>query len=274
MVRYSHSKLSSFEQCPYKFKLRYIDKIRPEIERSIESHLGTCVHDALEWLYYNIKEGKVPAIDEIISYYSKKWQDQFKQEFVIVKKELTAKDYFNKGIEFLLSYYMENAPFEDGTIELEKKIFVKLTEDYEIIGFIDRLAYNQEKDRYEIHDYKTANTLPNQNKFDEDRQLALYAIAIKEEIGHEKEVILIWHYLAHNKKVISRRTNEQLAQLKQDTIELIRKIEATTEFPTNPTILCDWCEYKSMCPEFNKIKPVEKQTNLDNYPTAKKYIVD
>ena len=35
---YSHSRLSTFEQCPFKFKLRYIDEIEPEIEKTIEAH--------------------------------------------------------------------------------------------------------------------------------------------------------------------------------------------------------------------------------------------
>ncbi len=174
MKIYSHSKLSTFEQCPYKYKLRYIDKIIPEIEKSIEAHLGTCVHKTLEWLYYEVKKGNIPTIDETITYYSKIWKEEFKEKFIIVKKELTAKDYFNKGVEFLLSYYTKNAPFQDGTLELEKKISLKLTEEHEIIGYIDRLAYNKEKDRYEIHDYKTANTLPNKEMFEKDRQLALY----------------------------------------------------------------------------------------------------
>lgn len=274
MAIYSHSKLSTFEQCSYKYKLRYIDKIIPEIEMSIEAHLGKCVHDTLEWIYYQVKEKQIPTIDQAITYYSNIWQEKFKQEFTIVKKELTAKDYFNKGVEFLLTYYMENAPFNDGTIELEKKILVRLTENHQIIGFIDRLAYNPEKDRYEIHDYKTGNSLPSQDKFEKDRQLALYAIAIKEEMGQEKEVVLIWHYLAHNKKIISQRTNSQLEQLKKDTIELIKKIELATEFPPNRSLLCEWCEYKSLCPTFNTIKPPTIQTNLDNFPTAKKYIID
>jgi len=56
MAIYSHSKLSTFEKCPLKFKFRYIDKIIPEIQKSIESHLGSSVHDALEWLYIQVKQ--------------------------------------------------------------------------------------------------------------------------------------------------------------------------------------------------------------------------
>ena len=58
MATYSHSKLCTFEQCPLKYKLRYIDKIKPVIEKTIESHLGKVVHGTLEWIYNSVKENQ------------------------------------------------------------------------------------------------------------------------------------------------------------------------------------------------------------------------
>src|SRR3989339_725529 len=204
MVIYSHSRLSSFEQCPLKFKYRYIDKIIPEIEKSIELHLGSSVHDALEWLYKSVIEGRIPTIDEVITRYAETWQKTFVPNIKIVRHNLTDKDYFNKGIQFLLDYYMRNKPFNDGTVSVEDRILIKLDEEFQIQGFIDRLV--------------------------------------------------------HNTKTNSTRTNEQLKQLKQETLNLIKEIESTTEFPSKKSILCDWCEYKSMCPEFGGIvKEIQKK---------------
>ena len=173
---YSHSRLSTFEQCPLKFKFRYLDKIKPEIEKTIEAHLGTAVHDTLEWLYENVMNKKIPTIDEVINYYAVKWQDSYTHDTIIVKKQLSAKDYFNKGIQFLLDYYTKNSPFDENTLETEKKIIVELDEnrEYKIQGFIDRLVFNAKTGEYEIHDYKTANSLPTKDKVETDRQLALY----------------------------------------------------------------------------------------------------
>jgi putative RecB family exonuclease len=267
MARYSHSKLSTFEQCPLKFKYRYIDKIIPEIEKSIESHLGTAVHEVLEWIYTEVKDNqKVPTLDNVIVCYTEAWQKGYSEKLVIVKKEITAKDYFNKGIQFLIDYYSKHEPFNDGTIEIEKEISIELN-GHKITGFIDRLVHNIETGEYEIHDYKTANSLPSKEKIEEDRQLALYSIAIKEKFGKDKSVCLVWHYLAHNQKICSKRTNEQLEQLKKETIELIKKIEATTEFPANKSMLCSWCEYKQTCEAW-------QNKDLKKYPTISKYIKD
>ncbi len=274
---YSHSKLSTFEQCPFKYKLRYIDKIRPEIEKTIEAHLGSAVHDTLEWIYNTIKENpnKNFTVDEVITYYAVKWQETYNDDILIVKKQLTSKDYFNKGVEFLLNYFQKHAPFKDGTIECEKKIIIELDENTKLQGFIDRLVHNLETGEYEIHDYKTANTLPSQEKMDEDRQLALYSIAIKELYGEDKDVCLIWHYLAHDTKICSRRTNEQLNKLKNETKKLIEKIESTSDFPFAPSILCNWCEYKEICPAHNPNshhKTSLSETKMDDFPTVKKYV--
>jgi len=250
MTLYSHSKLSTFEKCPYKFKLKYIDKIPPEIKKTIEAHLGKAVHDTLEWLYNQVKE-KTPTLDETIIYYSEKWQQEFNSDILIVRNDMTAQDYYHKGVQFIIDYYFKHQPFKDGTIECEKKVFLDLGE-HKMIGFIDRLVQNLETGEYEIHDYKTGNLLPSQEKIDADRQLALYSIAIKDLFGQDKKVSLVWHYLAHNTKIISHRTQEQLEQLKKDVLELINKIESTTEFPACKSTLCDWCEYKNQCPEFNQ----------------------
>jgi putative RecB family exonuclease len=254
MKVYSHSRLCTFEQCPLKYKFRYIDKIKPEIEKTIESHLGSVVHDTLEWIYNSVKENPEktpPTLDDIIHYYIKIWQKELTEDTLIVKKQFTQKDYLNKGIQFLADYFQKYSPFKDGTIECEKEILINLDENTQIKGFIDRLVYNIEKGHYEIHDYKTANTLPTQEKMDQDRQLALYSIAIKEMYGKDKEVVLVWHYLAYNHKIISKRTEEQLEKLKDEIKRLIEEIENTKEFITNKSMLCDWCEYKSICPEWN-----------------------
>lgn len=264
---YSHSRLSTFEQCKFKFKLRYIDQIIPEVESTIEAHLGSAVHDTLEWLYIQVsKNNNLPNIDQVITKYTENWQESYKENIKIVRENLTAKDYFNKGVKFLLDYYLKHQPFNDGTIELEKRIIINLDPEnkYRVQGFIDRLVFNKENGCYEIHDYKTANRLPTQEKMDQDRQLALYSIGVKDIYKTQSEIKLTWHYLAHNTKIVSKRTQEQLEELKQEIINLIKEIESTTHFPATKSILCDWCEYKTICPvwgnslDFDKRKLITK----------------
>jgi len=275
MALYSYSKLSCFEQCPFKYKLRYIEKIKPEIEPIIEIHLGKTVHDSLEWLYNQVKKNKILTAEELIQHYSENWQKTYKSEFVITDKNLTQKDYFNKGVGFLLNYYMKHRPFDDNTLETEKKILFNLGNS-QILGYVDRIAYDEKKNEYVIHDYKTSGSLPTKEKIDNDKQLSIYSLAVQELFGKNQRSLLVWHYLNFNKQIFARKSNQELEQLKQDILELIQKIESTKQFSTNKSALCNWCEYKNMCPNFGCQPPTkkQKQETLDKYPIVKKYLRD
>lgn len=270
MVIYSHSKLSTFEQCPLKFKYRYIDRIPPEIEQTIEGFLGKQVHNILEWVYNEVMKGKTFELDEIVKKYAENWNKEFNNNIKVVKENLIAEDYFNKGIKFLINYYLKHAPFKDNTIATEQKIMVNLDPDgnYILQGYIDRLVHNKDTNIFEIHDYKTG-TLKSQEDLDKDRQLALYSIGIRNLFDNVKDVHLVWHFLDYNEQKISKRTEEQLNELRKKIIDLIDKIESTTDFSPNPSILCEWCEFQNYCPYYKKEKIIssfsqESQETLYN----------
>jgi putative RecB family exonuclease len=264
MAIYSNSKIETFEQCRLKFKYRYIDKIVPEIAKGIEAHLGDMVHRTLEWLYIGVMKNAIPSVNDLISFYSEKWQEIYSPDMPIVNKTMTVKDYFNRGVEFLVNYYMKYHPFQDNTIATEKKIEVDLDEtgNKKLIGYIDRLAHNLKRDEIEIHDYKTSNTIMAKEKVENSRQLSIYSLAIKEMFGKEKNICMIWHFLAHDMKICLRKSNEELENLKKELIEIINLIEATKEFPPNKSQLCYWCEYMNICPSWNKGIKREKQEEL------------
>jgi putative RecB family exonuclease len=264
MVFYSHSKIETFEQCRLKFKYRYIDKIIPEIAKGIEAHLGDIVHKTLEWLYIQVIEKRVPSINDVISFYSEKWQENYSHDMPIVNKTMTAKDYFNRGVEFLVNYYMKHSPFQDNTIATEKRIEINLDEKGEkkLIGFIDRLSHNIKENEIEIHDYKTSNSMWSREKIEDSRQLSIYSLAIKDIYGKDKKVCMTWHFLAHDMKICVRRTNEELDRFKKEIIEIIEGIEKTKEFPPSKSQLCYWCEYMNICPVWNKPYKREKQEEL------------
>ena len=252
---YSHSKLSSFEQCPLKYKFRYIDHLEPEIEQTIEGFLGNMVHETLEWIYNLVKDNNpAPDLDSVIDYYINNWNKNYNKDIKVVREDLDSEYYFNQGIKFIIDYFLAHSPFKDNTIATEKKIVIALDDSgkYQIQGYIDRIVHNKDTNIFEIHDYKTGNSMKTQEELDKDRQLALYSIGIKKMFDSVSDVHLIWHYLAFNKKMTSKRTDEELECLKQDIINLIDKIESTQEFHAVPSTLCNWCEFRKYCNELNK----------------------
>ena len=101
---------------------------------------------------------------------------------------------------------------------------------------------------YEVHDYKTSRSLPTSEELEQDRQLSMYALWVKQQFDDLKEVRLVWHFLAFDKEMESFRDLEQLEQIRQDTRKKIQEIEDATEFPASVSRLCDWCLYQELCP--------------------------
>ncbi|HIH38776.1 PD-(D/E)XK nuclease family protein [Candidatus Woesearchaeota archaeon] len=258
MTTYSHSKLSTFEQCPLKYKFGYIDKVETEIGESVEAFLGKRVHESLEKLYKDLKFQKMNSLKDMLAFYNEEWTKNWNDGIVIVRDEYDPENYRKMGEKFITDYYNRCTPFNHTrTIGLETQNFVDIN-GYKIHVRIDRLALASDE-VYEIHDYKTSNTLPTQSKLDQDRQLAVYAYGVKTMYPDAKKVKLIWHFLAFDKEMSSERTDEQLEKLKGDVLESIKEIEQCKEYPARESTLCEWCEFQPLCPLFRHKFEVEEK---------------
>lgn len=250
MPTYSHSQLSTYETCPQKYKLSYIDKIEVETE-GIEAFMGSRVHDALEKLYRDLKVTKLNTLEELLNFYHQSWEKNWNDMIQIIRKNYSAEDYRRLGEKCITDYYKCYFPFDQGkTLGLEEYIYFPLEEEkgYWIRGFIDRVTL-VDSSILEIHDYKTSNRLPAQEYVSSDRQLAFYQMGVAEKWQGIREVRLIWHYLTFDTEIHSSRTPGQLHQLRQATLELIRRIETDRQFLPKEGPLCDWCDYQGFCPK-------------------------
>ncbi|MBI4017631.1 MAG: PD-(D/E)XK nuclease family protein [Candidatus Aenigmarchaeota archaeon] len=256
-MQYSHSRLSTFEQCPLRFKYHYIDEIEPpEIEESVEAFLGSRVHEALEKLYKDAKFQKVLALEELLTYYNEIWKKNWGPAIKIVKAGYTEENFCRMGEAYIEAYYKRHAPFNQAkTVGLEHKVLIELN-GHTLLGFIDRLSYDPRTDTYEIHDYKTSLHLMPDETARTDRQLALYSIAVRSAYKTSR-VKLIWHFLAFEKDVVIEKTDAELEELKRDTLHLIKRIEGERDFKPRVSALCDYCEFRPICPEWKHLYKVE-----------------
>ena len=254
MPLYSHSRLGTYENCPFQYKLRYVNKIKPILGNSIESFMVSMVHDSLEWLYKLAQDSNIITKATLLEKYEKLWNENWDETIRVIKKDLTADNFKETGQTCLEMYYDRYHPFDQAiTIGLEERMMIELPENKKMQGYIDRLDKIGDG-HFAVHDYKTSNRVPPQNKADIDRQLGLYALAVHQRYPEVKKIDLIWHYVRFDEEVRSTRDEKQLDSMISSTVSLINVIEAATErkeFPTKTSILCNWCEYKAQCPEYS-----------------------
>jgi putative RecB family exonuclease len=249
VTEYSHSRLSTYENCPRQFKYRYIDQIKVEGE-GVEAFVGKRVHEILERLYHHVARfGKPPSLGQVLDRFRQDFERAWHDKVTIVNAENPRAFYEQRGERCLENYYRSHYPFSSGeTVALEARLRMTLDTEgrYRAVGIVDRIV-RKGVGAFEIHDYKTSGYLPPQRRIDQDRQLALYQIGLEQTYSDAKEVELVWHYLVFNKTLRSRRTPEALAELRDSTVRLIDAIEAEAEFRPRPSALCRWCDYAGLC---------------------------
>ncbi|MFH1133696.1 MAG: PD-(D/E)XK nuclease family protein [Nanoarchaeota archaeon] len=263
MPIYSHSRLQTFEQCKLKFKFEYIDKVETEIEDTAEAFLGTRVHETLQKLYKDLKLGKKDSLAELHAWYDGEWERNWNDKVLIVREGLAVGHYRALGRKFISDYYARYDPFDqEQTISTEQRVLIEAG-PYQLQGYIDRLSTTKEG-VYIIHDYKTGQTLPTTADLEKERQLKLYAIAIRQLYQDCAKVKLVWHYLAFDKELVYEPKPHELELTQQQVIEIIKKLESTTEFPPQSSRLCDWCAFQRICPEW-KHKFAVAQKELQDF---------
>jgi putative RecB family exonuclease len=225
------------------------------------------VHEVLEWVYQQVRDAYVPRVGEALDLFTRLWKEQWTPDIRIVKENDTPESFRAMGARCLKGYFRRYEPFDqDVTVGIEMRMEFPLDPPHEqhwILGFADRISRTGDG-VYEIRDYKTGRWVPRQAELDKDRQLAFYEIALRgrEEFRDAREVHLVWNYLQKNMECRSKRTPDQLQQLRKETLALVLEIfekgrlyaedpsRGDELFPSTTSRLCDWCDFKGYCPEF------------------------
>ena len=229
-MKFSYSRVGTYQQCPYRFKLQYIDELKTieDFEASNALYIGSMLHKAIETdvetatqEYYDL----FPIIT-----------DAHINEAMKIE-ELAPK------VKWLLPKGQHEVPLEDE----------------EFKGFIDYLTEN------EIFDYKYSNNI---DRYLESEQLHVYKYFAEKLLGVEIKYL---YYVFVPKVQIRQKKTETIEQFRsrlrsvlseqqpkiiaveydhskvEKYLEAVEEIKHATEFPKNPTKLCDWCNYKNYC---------------------------
>ena len=246
----SPSSIGLFRDCPQKFKLSYIDKIKEPPAWHL--HLGSFVHEVLEYLYKEDADNR--TLDTLKTIAADRWSNHGWAEKVeaLEEKKGTIPEFKRAAFDSMTNLWTLEDPTETELDGMEHEVLTTV-EGVAMKGYIDRFIFADDGTVI-ISDYKTGS-IPNPRfKSEEDKffQLLAYALMLEEsdqETTSKVELLYLTQKAKHDLSV----TPVNLSVARGTIVETREAIEAsctTGEFHCNVTKLCDWCHYKKIgiCP--------------------------
>lgn len=241
----SASSISTWEQCPQRYKYSRIDGIpEPETEAQV---MGTFVHEVLENLYRLPSEQRTLANAQQMSraVWAKGWIERLAS---LNMNESQMREFRWKSWWCVENLWMVEDPIQLNPIGVESEYNVEVLPGIKIKGFVDRIT--EVGDGIKITDYKTGK-FPRAAYMDQKWfQLLLYKVVVEKTLDKSvKEVQLI--YLKDGKSVgrtTTAQDDEAVLERVSNVHSEIQTSLRTGEFPTKVSRLCDWCYYKKICP--------------------------
>tara|TARA_R110000824_G_scaffold351071_1_gene537997 strand:+ start:23634 stop:24398 length:765 start_codon:yes stop_codon:yes gene_type:complete len=240
----SNSKRDTFKQCKLKYRYRYVDRLPDyDISNTDALHFGSYIHQ--------IFEDGVEASDlSGLQHLAEQNRDNYK---------------FNKSyepkIELCLKNFLRfNATLpEVGVSELHFDL--EVAEGITINGYIDRIIKGKEGG-YLVIDYKTSKREKSKVELYQDPQLKGYVYAVHKLYNVPLNKITAAHYypLTNTFVNVQYTANQIWAHIRSvvDDVWKIRKAKKVDLVPMRNQF-CNWCSYKSLCPEFTETCIIEKR---------------
>ncbi len=248
---FSYSRLQAFKHCPAQYRFRYIDHLTPT-GRSIESFLGICQHQVLQWLYGERYFGHEVLFDQVLERYRAIWSDGWDQGIRIARTTWSTDDYYQLGLRSLAGFYRQYAPFEEPVAGTEESLTFDLSDDgqYPMRAIMDRLDHHG-GGHWSIHDYKTGRRVLTPVQAQRDLQMKVYYQALLASREQVEQVDVVWHFLRHGLEVRLNRVgwnSKRIIGMLRKRIDQIREAEKRPEtLDPHESVLCNWCYYWDHC---------------------------
>lgn len=243
IMRISYSAFDTFNRCPLKYRLSYIDRIKTP--KKPELYFGNLIHKIVQFALK--KDPILPKEQELLALLQNEWQRD------IFSSKDEARQYFEFGKEMLKKFYASFQPGLRNIVAVEKRFQIPLSDKHILSGVIDRVD-KLPFGAFEVIDYKTSKALPTQIEVDKDKQLAVYNLAVQNLWPEIKDVRLTLYFLKFSSQITTKRREDEVESIKEEIIHTADKIESASDFPPRVNNLCDWCDYQHLC-------PLKKQTS-------------
>lgn len=250
----SYSRIDTLQSCPYKYKLKYVDKNYTSTT-SLALELGTLCHKGMELKYQGDDVNKIKK--HIYTGFNEtnkneeyiRGLNELKDDYFFEYEEINKKskmNYCDKMKIYFDKLLNESIDDEWKCIGTEVEFKINYKNIAIIKGFIDRVDENINTKEIRVIDYKTNNTEFDKSHLTTPLQMFIYSLACKELYG-KIPTYCIYDLLFLNKKQIGgtkgwlKRGEKKLDSLLNQIIYLQDMGEKY--YKPNQTPLCHWCDY-------------------------------
>lgn len=244
-MQYSHSRVDCFESCKYKYRLRYIDRIKtiPPTAAANALILGTALHTGIE-------DGVEAGI--------KAYCDSFPIIDDAHINEIIKLEYLIPKVRAILPDGLYEQPIADSDFIGFSDLLVDVTDKVASFSGYTRIL--------DLYDFKYSNNVRN---YMDSGQLHEYKYFI--EKNHPGWWIRTMNFVFIPKVSIKQKKTEDLqafrnrimADLRKSEVKVVpiefdyskviefmtnvKKILECEDFDKEPSYLCNWCEYQEFC---------------------------
>ena len=240
-LRLSFTRIDTLRNCALRFRYQYVDRLpqRPAPALSF----GSSVHAVLEWLHAR-KVPDVPPLDETLEKLREVWDSSGYAE---VDRSVQVREY-ERAREILAEYHARVSREGMRTPVGTEAWFELPFDDVVVVGSIDRVDADAHGSLHVV-DYKTSRRAKSRAGVASSLQLAIYALATEHLYGALPRTVAL-DFVVPGVVVRVDRDELDLAAVPGVVAEAAAAIRAGAADP-NPTRLCDWCDYRAVCPAWD-----------------------
>jgi len=247
-TRLSASAVDTYERCGLQFKLDRDWRLAARPAAAMQ--YGAAIHRILKTYFDSVNQGRAKTDEELIDLFRRDLADSKIQE--TYQHEL----YEQQGIAQLREFLASARTLPAAHVLHTEQSFEIRVGATAVVGRIDRIDRRPDGS-VSIVDYKTG-TARDQEDADQSLQLSLYAIAAQQKWEYRVGA-LIFYNLEENVAVTTSRTEAQLLGARNRVEDAAQGI-ADGIFEAKPGMHCNFCAYRSLCPEKEKRIPRRVET--------------
>lgn len=250
----SPSRATDFKQCPLKYRFRAIDRIPEAPTRNAVR--GTVVHAVLEDLYGLAAAERVPerAAELIAPAWARVHEGRSELDELIPEGELPG--FLGEVGKLIEKYYRLEDPTRFEPESRELRVEVELDDGVLLRGFVDRIDVAPTGE-LRVVDYKTGRAPGIAYETRALFQLKFYALVVLRTRGIVPTQLRLI-YLADEQILTYAPDEDELRRFERllsALWEAILEAGRTGDFRPSRSWLCDFCDYKHLCPEFGGTPP-------------------